>query len=569
LATSPKVASLENLRQQIGPAIGRYLQDYKARISCARLDEKLIRDPIFGFLRLRPYEALIVDSRLFQRLRGIFQTALTFLTYPSSIHTRFEHSLNCMNLATRVLQSLEEKHPKVIGNAEKAEVRLAALLHDIGHCLFSHGSEFFYRNFPEVASVINDPEVAGGNPSESECVNYAILTSKEFLNLLWSPIKERCSTDEYCRRECGYLDDIQLSRVAQMIIGMSPGGFPNNRYMADIINGPLDVDKLDYLTRDGYFTGVNLSVDIDRLLPSLDLAYVENPITKEKERKLVVDHRGVAVVEQLLFSRMLLYDTVYHHHKVRAAQGALNSLLNRHHKKKVWPTTSGRLDSMVDFLELDEYDFYGAAYSGHLKKDIDNLRYRNLPARALVITARGLTDKKGHTKWSMRCADLTNRTDPVARQKGAIFFDGIKKKIINYVAAERKPRLDMGDILIDIPETRGYKKLGEDTLIKIHDDCVETLGKFFPFDKVINNYSKEYKYRTYVFGPETHKDLIAYAAFRAFAEEGINLNDLGLILAHQEAGTAKDLLNKKNVLIPDWRKKFYVPDLAGSASPTV
>lgn len=566
MAAPPKVSPLQTLRGHLGPAIGRYLHDYKTRIDCARLDEKLIRDPIFGFLRLRPHEALIVDSPLFQRLRGIFQTALTFLTYPSSIHTRFEHSLNCLNLASRVLQSLEEKNPK-IGEVEKAEVRLAALLHDIGHCLFSHGSEFFYRNFPEVAAAVSDPEVLGGTPSESECVNYAILTSPEFTELLWDPIKERCL--DHSEKDFGYLDEIDFLHVAQMIIGMSPGGVPAKRYMADIINGPLDVDKLDYLTRDGYFTGVNLSVDIDRLLPSLDLAKVKNIVTKQNERKLVVDHRGVAVVEQLLFSRMLLYDTVYHHHKVRAAQGALNTLLERHHKDKVWQTTSGRLDSMVDFLELDEYDFYGAKYkSKRLKKDIENLRYRNLPARALVMTARGLTDEKGHTKWSTRCADLTNRTDPVARKKGAEFFDGIKRKIIEYVSEVRSPALEMGDILIDIPETRGYKKLGEDTLIKIHKDCIESLGKFFPFDKVINNYSKEYKYRTYVFGPETHKSEIAYAAFRAFSEQGIRLNELGLILAHQEAGTTRDLLKGNHIRIPDWRTDFYVPDLAKESQPT-
>ena len=561
------MSPLESLRQKIGPTVAQFLDSYTTRIEFARLDEKLIRDPIFGFLRLRPYEALIVDSPLFQRLRGIFQTALTFLTYPSSIHTRFEHSLNCLNLAARVLQSLREKKQK-IGFVEEAEVRLAALLHDIGHCLFSHGSEFFYRNFPEVGNAIYDSAVydaksGRGTPAEGECVNYAILTCDEFKRLLWEPIKVRCLNDSRCASDYNFLGGVNLKRVAEMVVGMSPGAVADNRYMTDIINGPLDVDKLDYLTRDGYFTGVNLSVDIDRLMPSLDLALVKNEATAENERKLVVEHRGVAVVEQLLFARMLLYDTVYHHHKVRAAHGALISLLQRHYDEKVWPTSSRQLNNMADFLEIDEYEFYGAGYKAgsEIKTDIDALRYRNLPARALVIAARGLTNKKGHTKWSNRCADYTNRADPVAVKKAQAFFEKLRKAIFTYAKAEQADSLREDDILIDIPETRGYKKLGEDTLIKIAEGYVEPLGKFFPFDKVINNYSKQYKYRTYVFGPERYSGQIAYAAFRAFAESGIQLNDLSLILAHQELGTARDLLIKWRVTIPDWRKDFYVPDV--------
>lgn len=552
---------MDALRRQVGPVVARYLDRYSERLAHARLDEKLIRDPIFGFLRLRPYEALIVDSPLFQRLRGIFQTALTFLTYPSAIHTRFEHSLNCLNLASRVLQALEDKNQHV-GPVETAEVRLAALVHDIGHCIFSHGSEFFYRHFPELTSVVDDTEVVNGSPSESECVNFAILTSVEFASQLWEPIKKRCLQDKECRAKYQFLDQINLHHIAQMIIGMAPGNLPANRYLSEIINGPLDVDKLDYLTRDGYFTGVNLSVDIDRLLPSLDVAKVANLETRADEWRLVVDHRGVAVVEQLLFARMLLYDTVYHHHKVRAAQGALTALLETHYEDEVWPTTSKRLNSIADFLEIDEYDFYGRAYSSaKLQDDINRLRYRNLPARALVITGRSLVDAKANTIWTNQCSEFASREEPKSRKKALAFFDRIRKAIISYAGQEGCVDLTLADVIIDIPDPPGFKKLGVDTLIKIHEDSVEPLGTFFPFDKVVNNYSKQYKYRTYVFAPEARKHQVAYAAFRAFREHGIVLNDLSLILAHQESGVARDLLMKNQIPIPDWRSACYIPDL--------
>jgi len=100
------MSALNAFRARISASITSYLQDYSSRIPDARPDEKLIRDPIFGFQTLRAYETLIIDTPLFQRLRGVFQTSLTYLTYPSSIHTRFEHSLNCMNLASKVLREL-------------------------------------------------------------------------------------------------------------------------------------------------------------------------------------------------------------------------------------------------------------------------------------------------------------------------------------------------------------------------------------------------------------------------------------------------------------------------------
>jgi len=161
------MSPLNSLRAQIAPTIKRYLRDYAAVLGLSRLDDKLIRDPIFGFQRLRCYECLIIDSPLFQRLRGIFQTSVSYLTYPSSIHTRFEHSLNCMNLAGRVVASLREDFVSITAAVE-AEIRLAALLHDIGHSVFSHGSEFFYRQFQEVQTALTDEEISGSRASESE-----------------------------------------------------------------------------------------------------------------------------------------------------------------------------------------------------------------------------------------------------------------------------------------------------------------------------------------------------------------------------------------------------------------
>ncbi|MBI4663625.1 MAG: HD domain-containing protein [Verrucomicrobia bacterium] len=497
---------------------------------------------------------MIIDTPLFQRLRGVSQTALTYLTYPSAIHTRFEHSLNCMNLASKVIRELEQSRNS-ISELEHAEVRLAALLHDIGHCIFSHGSEFFYRNFAEFRSVVSDDELRFASPSEAECVNYCILTCEAFHEMLWEPVHARC------RAMYPYLDSVHLKRVAEMIIGKAPDDAPSRRFQGDIINGPMDVDKLDYLARDGYFTGVNLSVDVDRLLPSLRAVLVEDQERHRKEKRLVVDQRGIAVVEQLLFARMLLYDTVYHHHKVRAANAALQSLLQDHHARPVWPTRSKKLESVVDFLDIDEYDFFGNKYDDvAVASQVRNLRYRVLPGRALVLAPRALCDEDSHTAWSLNYSEFTNREDPVAQKKASQFFNDIREKIRGYATVVGAAGLSLTDIVIDIPDPPRIGKLGHETMVQIVPEYVVQLSDLFPFHKVVTNYSTQYKYRTYVFGPEQWTSEIAYAAFRAFSEAGIRPNNLALILAHQEDGRATELLNRSNFTIPDWREEFYVPD---------
>ena len=544
--------ALDELRVRIGKSLSKYLTNYGELIGRARRDTKLFRDPIFGFQRLKPHEVLVVDSPFFQRLLGISQTGLAYLTYPASIHTRFEHSLNCLNLAERILNSLKSQDAE-IEEYQRSEVRLAALLHDVGHSIFSHLSETFYREFSDLQEALQDEEVLHGNRSEGELVNYCILTSDEFRSMLWDPIVKTCKDD------CKFLGDIGLKRVAQMIIGMPPDDDPNLRYLTEIINGPLDVDKLDYLSRDAYFTGISLNLDIDRLLPSLRIASVQNDERGRIEKRLVVDHRGIAVVEQLLFARMLLYDTVYHHHKVRAANSFFQSLLKDYCDKEVWPTSTRKLNSISDFLELDESEFLGHGYSdSKVKGYINCLRHRILPERALVIAPRTLTNKNSHTIWGNRCSEFVSREDPVGRKHGLEFFDDIKDRIHYYAKDAGANDIQKEDIMIDIPEPPKYGRLGNDTLIQIVDDYVEPLRKLFPFQKVVGNYSTQYKYRSYVFSSQRFREFVAYAGFRAFKDQKINLNDLSLILAHQDKS---GLFAAKAIDVPDWRNNFYAPDM--------
>ncbi len=553
---------LDDLRIRIGEVVGKHLDRYAERMDFARVDEKLLRDPIFGFQRLRPHEILIIDSPLFQRLRAIFQTSVAFLTYPSSIHTRFEHSINCLHLADKVLTAVHERGVEV-SETSRAEVRLAALLHDIGHCIFSHGSEFLYREFPELEQALLDDEIATSSASPSEIVNYCIITSQEFERLLWKPIVRavQAASGERASACKKYVQNIDLKRVAQRIIGMAPDDRPNFRFETDIVNGPLDVDKLDYLNRDSYFTGVSLAIDIDRLLPSLRVAEVRNQDRNREEHRLVVDHRGIAVVEQLLFARMILYDTVYHHHKVRAATQNLLTMLRRHQKTTAWSTRSKTLASIVDFLEIDEYDFFGVRYpNADLQRQVDALRKRILFRRALVIAPRTVANEKSYAILAGISVDAVNRKDPKAREKARQFLEDLQARALKYARDAGATEISDDDIVLDIPDPPMFTRLGEETFVQFAEGYVVQLKDLFPFQKVVNNYTRQYKYRSYVFGAERWTAEIAYGAFRAMLDLGIQLNDLAFLLAHQHDGRARDLLNRYQLKPLKWREHSYVPD---------
>jgi HD superfamily phosphohydrolase len=351
-----------------------------------------------------------------------------------------------------------------------------------------------------------------------------------------------------------------------MIIGRAPGGNAARQYQTDIINGAFDVDKLDYLTRDGYFTGINFSVDIDRLLPSLKVCRYG----KNKERRLAVDAKGIAVLEQLLFGRLLLYDTVYHHHKVRAATQNLHRLLRAHGQTKAWKTTSRQLNSLPDFLEMDEDDFFGYSYTSEaLRTAVEDLKNRRLYRRALVIMPRCLADRDSYTKLSGYWADLTNRKQPQSMRKAHSFFAKIRKQAAKYVTkalgqGKRKMSEEQifEDIIVDVPIPPGYERIGNESLVEMSPGLVVPLSELFPFHKVVGNYNEQYKYRTYIFCPEEILNEIAYGVYRSFRDNGINLNDLALTLAHRSVGkgSAKDLLLRNRVSVLDWKDHSYTPD---------
>jgi uncharacterized protein len=235
---------------------------------------EVIRDPLWDNIRLDRPALLALDTAAVQRLRYVRQVGHAFLVYPGATHTRFEHALGAYHLTRRALASLEERGELELVPVEDClAVRLAALLHDIGHYPFSHALE------------------EAGFPSH-----------------------ERLGVAKLCRDELGdRLHEIGgpgfAGRIGALITGTS------NSPLQGLISGSLDLDKIDYLSRDARMCGVPYgTVDVDRLLATLTL--VE---TSGGRYEVGVQEKGVSALESLLFAKYQMYRNVYWHHAVRSA----------------------------------------------------------------------------------------------------------------------------------------------------------------------------------------------------------------------------------------------------------
>ncbi len=236
---------------------------------------EIIRDPLWNNIRLDPLAFELIDTPAFQRLRYVRQLGLAFLVYPGATHSRFEHALGTYHLARRTLTLFEEQDEySRVGDEECQLIRIAALLHDIGHYPFSHALE-------EIGAM------------HHEAVARPLICDGEVADAL--------------RRELGA---DAPERIVALIRGESESP------LQGLISGSIDLDKLDYLRRDAFMCGVSYGeIDVDRLINALTL--VAAPETGEPRVGMV--EKGLSALESLLFARYQMYRNVYWHHAVRSA----------------------------------------------------------------------------------------------------------------------------------------------------------------------------------------------------------------------------------------------------------
>ncbi|MDG6910178.1 MAG: HD domain-containing protein, partial [Nitrososphaerota archaeon] len=231
-----------------------------------------IRDPVHGYVKMTNVERELIDSPFVQRLRRIHQLAGSYLVYPGAIHTRFEHVVGTMHVAGQIAESLVRASD--MDEDLVQEVRVAALLHDVGHGPFSHMYE----------------EVLSGRDEKShEDISQRV-------------IKETSIRDILDR------NGFSPKKMSEFAVGRQKTKPP---FMNEIIAGSLSADMMDYLPRDSHFTGVEYGkVDAQRVIDSLHVA----------EGHLVIDDAALYAFEALLLARYEMFKAVYFHRTVRAAE---------------------------------------------------------------------------------------------------------------------------------------------------------------------------------------------------------------------------------------------------------
>jgi HD superfamily phosphohydrolase len=337
LKGSTGFASLvRQIEEWLDPALATYLERFAADAE-SHADEsresKAIKDAIWGMIAFSPEEIAIIDSPPFQRLRRVRQLGVTYVTYPTATHSRFEHSLGAVHQVDRMLHAIalrsDERFRSQIDQARRV-ARLAALLHDIGHLPLSHVSERFYdeeectnrETLESVADAIAEVGAALRTEAKlSECLSIAIIAAPSFERLLTMS---------------GYQRD-EIAAAAVSIVGRPPSlrlGFVNQ-----LITNIVDADKLDYMFRDSLMTKAPLAVDLERLLHKLvvvevsvdDLGDVYQSMSDRHEKEALVlatDTAGDRSMFELAVSRQMLWERIYLHHKTRAAERVALSVLS-------------------------------------------------------------------------------------------------------------------------------------------------------------------------------------------------------------------------------------------------
>lgn len=287
--------------------------------------QKILNDPVYGFITI-PSELIfaIIDHPYFQRLRRIRQLGLTDFVYPGALHTRFHHALGAMHLMSITLDNLRLKGTD-ISDSEYEAALIAILLHDIGHGPFSHALEF---------------SLLEGIPHEE----LSILTI-EALN----------------REFAGQLD---------LAISIFKNKYPR-KFLNQLVSSQLDIDRLDYLQRDCFFTGVSEgTIGADRIIKMMAV----------HKDQLVIEEKGIYSIENFLSARRLMYWQVYLHKTTVSAEKMLINLITRA-KTLARQGLSFQVSEEFDFflknplhlkdfqsnpqileqfLQLDDFDIWGA-----------------------------------------------------------------------------------------------------------------------------------------------------------------------------------------------------------------
>ena len=378
---------------------------------------KIFNDPVYGFITI-PDESIfdIIEHPYFQRLRRIMQLGLTHLVYPGALHTRFHHSLGAMYLMGKAIGTLRMKGIHISKEEEQGAL-LAILLHDIGHSPFSHTLEG----------------------------RMVIGLSHERLSLL-------------------FMQSLHQQQIADLKVAIDIfQGIHPTRFLHQLVSSQLDVDRMDFLKRDSFYTGVSEGViNTERIIDMLNV----------DSEGLMVEVKGIYSIEKFIVARRLMYWQVYLHKTVIAAEKMLTRLLERAR----WLSANG------------ENLFMTPALSVFLKRDLTEKEFTGDPeflgAFALLDDLDVFTSVKVWTTHpdkilAFLSKGLVMRNIFRIELQNAPFDPEIVQKIREKVAETYQIPIELSDYLVytDIISNKAYNPYIDDIRILQKNGEVVEIGK--------------------------------------------------------------------------------------------
>ncbi|MBN1861196.1 MAG: HD domain-containing protein [Candidatus Thermoplasmatota archaeon] len=385
-------------------------------------NHKIVRDPIHGDIKITGCLIELLETPEVQRLHNIKQLGFAHLVFPGAHHTRFEHSLGCSMIASQIADILALKEK------EKELVTCAAQLHDIGHGPFSHTLESILLQRFHVNHVDLTEKLILGE--------YAIFDENEKQYITAHSVHE-------------ILDKHQVDK--KEIVRIIRGKLSKKPYLSQLLNSTIDVDQLDYLMRDAYYTGVAYGmIDLQRLLRTMMI----------HKGNLTMMRKGVGVVENILMARALMYSSVYFHKTVRIPELMLSKALEEISDAEPF-----------EFFRMTDAEMMTSLKTmGHFQQEIvTRLKYRDLFKQAYAASVLDLN--KDQIKVVKSLEDVV-----VRRQK--------ERELEDFF------HISKGHIIIDIPRPellRAEPRINKTDIQVIDHNESKSLDEFTPIAQAIRS----------------------------------------------------------------------------------
>lgn len=496
------------------------------RKKAATSGTKVIHDCVWGTVMFYPWEIEIIDSQLFQRLRHINQLGLAVLTYPSAHHSRFEHTLGVVSVVSQMIASVTRhdsigmsSEDQTIPPSHQRRLRLAALLHDIGHCFFSHLSESIYGSFEQMRQLKSEePIFSGAQPHE--ILGFIIINTPSFISYFENEINYPFEEGESAEELLGEVGRMIVGAPVEARDGMRPA------YLTEMINGQFDADALDYLRRDSYATGLALSYHIDRFLYKLRLADREGE-DGIVERHLTVPVSGITTVEEMVFSKLMLTRYIYQHQKVLAVESLIGDMVTGMQKH-------GMLNHPCDFLAFCDSDIYSLACpSGNellrpaisdwkvydegevtVGNIVERVLSRDLPKKAIVINLANVKKAGGVDSPELVISGLVTALRSLQNLREEILSTA--RQFADELGTRRP---EIFDIHISIPHIKMSKDYSR-THVLAYD------GKFIPMLEAVdlNDWTRAFSGQSwcaYIFSDPDVLPIVSLASLKVLESHGI------------------------------------------------